>query len=456
MSYDKKLLVKSTSSIEKLSINLFLPGCDGDKCEIENTNYNNRASSQNIYQQHNKKSTSEIDSHQRVPPHYKAKKLGERLREMRQHLDLNFDSVVTSSSTTNYSRRQHNYNNTIIGKELITNDTDSSISSNSITNDLSITTPSTSTTEISNDPIGLTENPTLSISNSIDNSIDNSINSSINNSIDNSTDTSFSIQSPVETIFEKFYKTFRDDGIRQELKLLSRHHQEGVWVIPSCESLQVWFGVLVVKEGLYQDGVLHFTVYFKDDFPQSVPVIRFRSRVFHPQVEIRKGTFNLSGLRLTIDKSDQLSTSKQSPGRVYVWQLLKYLRDSFHHIDVTLATNKTAAILYQRENKEEFIKECRNCVHRSIDVFRTQETFGVSNLNTTENIINNPFKGSLVDDHFYKGFVQFLVANEDRNRNLGYNGTSLSSAFGWAKNQLGRVLNNLNTSYSLIDGDDVN
>ena len=133
MSYDKKLLVKSTSSIEKLSINLFLPGCDGDKCEIENTNYNNRASSQNIYQQHNKKSTSEIDSHQRVPPHYKAKKLGERLREMRQHLDLNFDSVVTSSSTTNYSRRQHNYNNTIIGKELITNDTDSSISSNSIT-----------------------------------------------------------------------------------------------------------------------------------------------------------------------------------------------------------------------------------------------------------------------------------------------------------------------------------
>lgn len=420
MSSGRHELLVKISSIDKLPINLFLSGGDEDRKENANHNKKKSSSLQNIHQHHKQCTTSEKDLHKQDPP-YKAKKLGDRLRAMRQNLDLNFDRGVTPSN--NGSQRQHNYNSAN-RTQFIFSDAEPSTSSNDT---------STSTLAL-DDSIGLRENPTLLMNNSIN--------------------TSFGIQSP-ESVFEKFYKTFRDDVIRQELKLLSKHHQEGVWVMPSCESLQVWFGVLIVKQGPYQDGVLHFTVFFKDDFPESVPVIRFRSRVFHPKVEIRKGTFNSSELTMNIDKSNKLPSSKSPPGskgRVYVWQLLKYLRDSFHHIDVTHATNETAAILYQRENKQEFMKECRNCVQRSIDAFHTQNTFGVSNM-TTENIINNPFKSTLVDDVFYKGFVQFLVANEDRNRHLGYNGTSLAgSAFSWAKNQLGKVLNNLNTSYSSLDG----
>uniref|UniRef100_A0A7M5X9Y1 UBC core domain-containing protein n=1 Tax=Clytia hemisphaerica TaxID=252671 RepID=A0A7M5X9Y1_9CNID len=261
-----------------------------------------------------------------------------------------------------------------------------------------------------------------------------STNTSFSTSFDSSLyiDQSTNSASSPDSIFEQFYKTFRDDVIRKELKLLSQHHQDGVYVMPSMNSLQVWFGVIFIRHGPYENGIFHFTVFFKDDFPESIPIIRFRSRVFHPQIEIRKGTFNV---RLETDAHKN---------RIHVWELLKHLRSSFYQLDVNDCMNKHAADMF-RTNRTGFVTECRNCVQRSIDSYHRQgaeEEFS--------NIIENPLKSRLVEDDFFKGFIKFLVANA---RNNQY-GSSLTNAIGWAKNQLGRVLNNLNTSYSMMGNDE--
>ena len=432
MSGEKTTLLIKASSIENGYVNLSLD-CDetakGEYCDKKKHLIQN-----NPLRKHEDSTIPKFDQqNQRTISPPPPRKLGHRLKAMRKHLNLSLDGSIASND-------HHHQNQGYCIWDLKGNE--SSLSGNDASDnrssfDISSTVTSSTTT-------------TLDDSMNHENSA-SSIDSSMNN-----INASFCIQSP-DSIFEKFYKTFRDDVIRQEIKLLSKHHQEGVWVTPSSNSLQVWFGVVVVKQGPYQDGVFHFTVYFKDDFPESVPIIRFRSRVFHPQVEIRKGTFNTSMLILNDDKL-KLPVKRQhgAKGRIYVWQLLKYLRESFYHVEVTGATNETAAILYRRGDKREFLKECQHCVQRSIDAFNLQKVGGRNNDSAVENIINNPLKGTLVDDDFYNGFVRFLVANEDRNRNISHtNGASLRNAIGWAKGQLGRVLNNLNTSYSLIDGDEI-
>ena len=92
-------------------------------------------------------------------------------------------------------------------------------------------------------------------------------------------------------------------------------------------------------------------------------------------------------------------------------------------------------------DQSEFVRKCRRCVKRSLDTFEEQEFEGFEN-----NFIENPFQSSLVEDNFRKGFVNFLVATNDQN-----GGSGSANVIDWAKNQLGRVLNNLNTSYSFME-----
>ena len=409
------------------------------------------------------------------------KELGHRLRAMRESLDLGLDS--------SYERRQRWRKNNSLGETISLDSISStSIQNNSYSRNTSYDAESRSSVDLKESSFIIDSNQHNSTANTL--LLNTSSSSSIKSNYYNTDDSvlinssSHKQQSP-ESVFEDFYKAFRDDVIRQELKLLSRHHQDGVWVTPSGDSLQVWFGVFVVKQlgGPYQEGVFHFTVFFKDDFPESVPVIRFRNQIFHPMVEPRKGTFDTS--RFVAEQSEVgFQKGKRKTQRIHVWQLLRHLRESFccqvlntkteeekktskgiDNIDINSAANETAAIMYKRENKKEFLKESRHCVLRSLNVYNRQNTGRKTDARETlnDNLINNPLESTpLVDDSFLRGFIRFLVANDEpsvrKSRNYAVNTPSSPStvkgAFGWARGQLGRVLNNLNTSYSLIDGND--
>ena len=57
--------------------------------------------------------------------------------------------------------------------------------------------------------------------------------------------------------------------------------------------LTYWKGVYFCKQGIYQDAMLKFRVTFLPDYPKSMPLVYFQSRVFHPLVEQVSGQLRL-------------------------------------------------------------------------------------------------------------------------------------------------------------------
>uniref|UniRef100_A0A1B0D8J8 Uncharacterized protein n=1 Tax=Phlebotomus papatasi TaxID=29031 RepID=A0A1B0D8J8_PHLPP len=76
-----------------------------------------------------------------------------------------------------------------------------------------------------------------------------------------------------------------------------------------------WFGVIFVREGVYNEGIFRFSITLPDNFPSDTkaPVIVFKSEVFHPFI---------------CPETKQLDTRDAFPEwdtTCHLWQLLKYL-----------------------------------------------------------------------------------------------------------------------------------
>lgn len=110
-------------------------------------------------------------------------------------------------------------------------------------------------------------------------------------------------------------------------------------MIPSARSPLVWFGVIFVRHGLYQDGVFKFCVLIPANYPDGdCPRILFEHPPFHPLVD---------------PKSYELDVKRAFPqwkrNVNHIWNILLFLRRIFFKIDVTKPLNTKAAALYERE-----------------------------------------------------------------------------------------------------------
>jgi len=237
-----------------------------------------------------------------------------------------------------------------------------------------------------------------------------------NDSFDFSTSFDELSSTPTRSVFDEFYKHYRDKEITEELSLYKNHQQDGVYITPSVMSLQIWFGVIFIRDGLYDEGIFHFTIYFTDEFPSTRPVLRFKSKVFHPQIEPKKGTLSL----------DSLYTNSKNK-RVHVWEIVRQARSSFYQLDVNGASNNEAALLFH-DNFTTFKARCRSSVLDSLLEYeerRHQDAYEAE----------NPLKCALLDDELYNCVKTLLKSKNNLENNKGI--------FLWARNQLGKVLNNI-------------
>ena len=88
-----------------------------------------------------------------------------------------------------------------------------------------------------------------------------------------------------------------------EYNLLLKQKLPGIYCIPSANSSLLWFGVLFIRQGPYQEGVFRFVnmlytdipvitplfrfqVLIPDNYPDGdVPKVVFESHVFHPCID---------------------------------------------------------------------------------------------------------------------------------------------------------------------------
>ncbi|EDO48780.1 predicted protein [Nematostella vectensis] len=153
-----------------------------------------------------------------------------------------------------------------------------------------------------------------------------------------------------------FRTLFREQFILAEYKAVYRNPQSGVYVIPSLKSLQVWHGIIFLRAGPYRDGIFRFFIFLQDDFPDSRPLVKFTSNVFHPQIH-ENGVFNL-----------EVAFPNWHRGKHCIWQILKYMKSCFYSTDTWGGVNQDAVNVVH-SSLEEFKEKARNCALESQKIF---------------------------------------------------------------------------------------
>ncbi|XP_039252340.2 AKT-interacting protein-like isoform X1 [Styela clava] len=144
------------------------------------------------------------------------------------------------------------------------------------------------------------------------------------------------INNPTHQTYGPFFLEY---SLMAEYNLLRKQNLPGIYVIPSARSPLVWFGVIFIRHGLYQDGIFKFCVLIPANYPDGdCPRIVFVNPPFHPLID---------------PKSFELDVKRAFPkwkrNVNHIWNVLLFLRRIFFKIDTQLPLNTKAAALYESE-----------------------------------------------------------------------------------------------------------
>ncbi|CAM9704725.1 AKT-interacting protein [Lampetra fluviatilis] len=132
---------------------------------------------------------------------------------------------------------------------------------------------------------------------------------------------------------------FLEYSLLSEFALLVRQKLPGVYVQPSCKSALTWFGVIFIRQGLYQDGVFKFTVYIPDNYPDGdCPRLVFDWPVFHPVINETTGELDV-----------KRAFNKWRRNQNHIWQVMLYARQVFYKIETSNPLSTEAALLYEKD-----------------------------------------------------------------------------------------------------------
>ena len=96
-----------------------------------------------------------------------------------------------------------------------------------------------------------------------------------------------------------------------------------------------WFGIIFIRQGIYQEGVFRFKILIPDNYPDGdCPRLIFEHPVFHPIVDSE-----------THELDVKRGFHKWRRNVNHIWQILLYTRRCFYKFDVKDALNIEAAHL---------------------------------------------------------------------------------------------------------------
>ncbi|OXB83961.1 UNVERIFIED_CONTAM: hypothetical protein H355_015472 [Colinus virginianus] len=155
-----------------------------------------------------------------------------------------------------------------------------------------------------------------------------------------------------------------------EFTLVVKQKLPGVYVQPSYRSALMWFGVIFIRHGLYQDGVFKFTVYIPDNYPDGdCPRLVFDLPVFHPLVDPMSGELDV-----------KRAFAKWRRNHNHIWQVLMYARRVFYKIDTTSPLNPEAAVLYEKDIqlfKSKVVDSVKLCSSHLFDQPKIEDPYAI-------------------------------------------------------------------------------
>ncbi|CAL8382737.1 unnamed protein product [Boreogadus saida] len=156
-----------------------------------------------------------------------------------------------------------------------------------------------------------------------------------------------------------------------EFTLVIKQKLPGIYVQPSYKSALMWFGVIFIRHGLYQDGVFKFTVYIPDNYPDGeCPRVVFDIPVFHPLVDPVSGELDV-----------RRAFTKWRRNHNHIWQVLMYARTVFYKINTTEPLNPEAAVLYDKDVqlfKSKVVDSVKLCNSHLFDQPKIDDPYAIS------------------------------------------------------------------------------
>ncbi|XP_020797281.1 AKT-interacting protein isoform X1 [Boleophthalmus pectinirostris] len=156
-----------------------------------------------------------------------------------------------------------------------------------------------------------------------------------------------------------------------EFTLVIKQKLPGIYVQPSYKSALMWFGVIFIRHGLYQDGVFKFTVYIPDNYPDGeCPKLVFDIPVFHPLVDPVSGELDV-----------RRAFTKWRRNHNHIWQVLMYARTIFYKINTTEPLNPEAAVLYEKDVqlfKSKVVESVKLCNSHLFDQPKIDDPYAIS------------------------------------------------------------------------------
>ena len=130
----------------------------------------------------------------------------------------------------------------------------------------------------------------------------------------------------------------------------------GIYGRPREDNILLWDAVICGPfDTPFDGGKFKLTIQFSEDHPYKPPVIKFVSKMFHPNIFEKDGTLNL----------DILSIRNWTPA-LTVSSLLISIQSLLDDPNPHESANRIAGDLFMT-NKPEYLKEVRKCVERSWD-----------------------------------------------------------------------------------------
>uniref|UniRef100_A0A1I8B2A9 UBIQUITIN_CONJUGAT_2 domain-containing protein n=1 Tax=Meloidogyne hapla TaxID=6305 RepID=A0A1I8B2A9_MELHA len=130
---------------------------------------------------------------------------------------------------------------------------------------------------------------------------------------------------------------------------------EGVYITPGAESPLVWFGLLVVRTGIFYGGLFRFTITIPEEFPDTneIPIVQFEESLFHPLINPKNNCVDLN----------RFFPSGWQRDRNHIYQVITATQGIFFRCqcDPSQAANPEASILL-KENRSKFVQLAHNAV----------------------------------------------------------------------------------------------
>jgi ubiquitin-protein ligase len=118
-------------------------------------------------------------------------------------------------------------------------------------------------------------------------------------------------------------ESLREHQLLIEYNSLKQYCPSGVYVLPQLNNINVWQGVIFIRQGYYKGGVFKFKIEIPTEYPNIGPSIFFHDFVFHPLIHPDTGELALG---------PQFPSWR--PGKDFIFSLLGYLKNIFYSRDM--------------------------------------------------------------------------------------------------------------------------